>query len=122
MIQLTGCKFENSCPICFRGSCKKAPRSWERRRPRLPASSATDSVNACWLDGTRAGEDACAPRTAGPFARDYLACRDATKRTQVIKDADHFWGLVGCVTTRQTHIGHFSRLENDQLGKRAGVT
>jgi len=56
-------------------SCEnnQRPRSWERRRPRLPASRAThigcnrslarSLRQLTWLSSTRAGEDACAPRT-----------------------------------------------------------
>ena len=56
-------------PVALEPLAKKAPRSWERGRPRLPMSKGTNSINGCCLGGTRAGEDACAPRTVGPFCK-----------------------------------------------------
>jgi hypothetical protein len=35
-----------------------------------------------------------------------LSCRDGTNQTPEFLRAFEPWGLVGCVTTRQTHIGH----------------
>ena len=56
----------------------KKPSSWDRRRPRLPASSAAlignvvtfrMSMQFTWLLSTRAGGDACGPST---MAFDYF--------------------------------------------------
>src|SRR6185369_971641 len=52
-----------------RGSEHQRRPSWDRRRPRLPASNLTKNVarnhstKSSWSFSTRAGGDACGPRT-----------------------------------------------------------
>src|SRR5689334_14100219 len=54
------------------------------------------------------GRDAL-PRMSRPFALSdiHLSCRDATNRARVSGNLRSS-SSVGCVTTRQTHIGHRS--------------